>query len=220
MSEHASDNGFCLFCGYALRGLPSGICPECGRAFDPRNPKTFDHAARKTLRRRRVRLAVLLCAAGLVLYAVGPHGLREAVVTFHCRQCGGDLVFTRQQLKPSPWLPVRWPGWTTQEFQPELAAAGAPTRPCANMAHEFDQVSVMCGTRDSKVGMSVGFDPGVASAEFSGRRLTPDTAEWALRFILGPEADAMGYSLSRMPVGQANPGSAGAPAVADEAVGD
>lgn len=25
----------CLGCGYALRGLPDNVCPECGCAFDP-----------------------------------------------------------------------------------------------------------------------------------------------------------------------------------------
>lgn len=33
--------GSCIGCGYALRGLSSGRCPECGREFDPNNPATF-----------------------------------------------------------------------------------------------------------------------------------------------------------------------------------
>ncbi len=28
----------CLTCGYSLQGDRAGICPECGRAFDPREP--------------------------------------------------------------------------------------------------------------------------------------------------------------------------------------
>jgi hypothetical protein len=35
------DNGFCLGCGYALRGLSDSRCPECGRAFDPFDSKTM-----------------------------------------------------------------------------------------------------------------------------------------------------------------------------------
>lgn len=31
----------CLGCGYALRGLPRPVCPECGREFDPSDPATF-----------------------------------------------------------------------------------------------------------------------------------------------------------------------------------
>lgn len=33
--------GRCLDCGYQLRGLAVHRCPECGRAFDPRNADTF-----------------------------------------------------------------------------------------------------------------------------------------------------------------------------------
>ncbi len=32
---------FCKKCGYALVGLESRICPECGRTFDPANRRTF-----------------------------------------------------------------------------------------------------------------------------------------------------------------------------------
>lgn len=31
----------CLGCGYALRGLEGGVCPECGRPFDPADPLTY-----------------------------------------------------------------------------------------------------------------------------------------------------------------------------------
>src|SRR5215207_7045524 len=34
--------GLCLDCGYALHGLPEPRCPECGRAFDPLDPKTMN----------------------------------------------------------------------------------------------------------------------------------------------------------------------------------
>jgi hypothetical protein len=35
------DNRFCLDCGYSLRGLLDPRCPECGRVFDPADPKTW-----------------------------------------------------------------------------------------------------------------------------------------------------------------------------------
>lgn len=31
----------CKACGYDLRSLPEHRCPECGRRFDPDNPRTF-----------------------------------------------------------------------------------------------------------------------------------------------------------------------------------
>jgi hypothetical protein len=31
----------CLSCNYDLRDLPEHRCPECGRDFDPNDPRTF-----------------------------------------------------------------------------------------------------------------------------------------------------------------------------------
>jgi len=31
----------CAKCGYRLSGLPSNICPECGQAFDVRDPTSY-----------------------------------------------------------------------------------------------------------------------------------------------------------------------------------
>lgn len=36
----------CLDCEYDLRGLPKGVCPECGRAFDPLDVATFANPRR------------------------------------------------------------------------------------------------------------------------------------------------------------------------------
>jgi hypothetical protein len=35
------DHKRCLACGYILDGLPEPRCPECGRAFDPARPETY-----------------------------------------------------------------------------------------------------------------------------------------------------------------------------------
>jgi hypothetical protein len=37
-----TDVGLCIACGYALRGLPQPRCPECGRWFDPCEPRTMN----------------------------------------------------------------------------------------------------------------------------------------------------------------------------------
>jgi hypothetical protein len=37
-----TDNAFCIGCGYSLRRLPANRCPECGREFDPSNPRTMN----------------------------------------------------------------------------------------------------------------------------------------------------------------------------------
>jgi hypothetical protein len=35
------ENAHCIGCGYPLRELPQPRCPECGRGFDPGDPRTF-----------------------------------------------------------------------------------------------------------------------------------------------------------------------------------
>lgn len=35
------DTAVCLGCGYSLRGLPSAVCPECGRGFEPQDPASY-----------------------------------------------------------------------------------------------------------------------------------------------------------------------------------
>ncbi len=57
---------YCLGCEYDLRGLPEPRCPECGRAFDPQNPKTFLKAP---VRPTPYSVLVLLWIAPLVLGA-------------------------------------------------------------------------------------------------------------------------------------------------------
>ena len=40
------DSAVCLGCGYSLRGLPGPMCPECGRTFNPGDPKTFQDTSK------------------------------------------------------------------------------------------------------------------------------------------------------------------------------
>jgi hypothetical protein len=51
----APESATCLGCGYALRGLSSRQCPECGRAFDPAYPMSMLTRERleRALRRAR-----------------------------------------------------------------------------------------------------------------------------------------------------------------------
>jgi len=82
----ATSERFCRRCGYNLHGLPENRCPECGKAFDPNNPKTyFQHAA--SLSRRwwakriivvLVTLLILSSTAGLTLW-YGWHREQAAV---------------------------------------------------------------------------------------------------------------------------------------------
>ena len=67
-------HGFCTACGYELQGLtptPEAIyrCPECGREFDPANPKSFLARPRRRVLRRIVK--IVLAVFCLTLPATG-----------------------------------------------------------------------------------------------------------------------------------------------------
>src|SRR4051812_21326879 len=63
---------FCKGCGYILAGLTSRACPECGRAFDSRNRRTF---ARRPPRGWVWRWGQRLLALVLLLLLAGGVGL-------------------------------------------------------------------------------------------------------------------------------------------------
>ena len=53
MSAEAGQNDpLCVGCGYSLVGCPASVCPECGRAFDPNDPRTVAHNQREVIARR------------------------------------------------------------------------------------------------------------------------------------------------------------------------
>jgi hypothetical protein len=41
MQQNPAVVGHCVGCEYDLRGLAAGVCPECGRPFDPADLRTF-----------------------------------------------------------------------------------------------------------------------------------------------------------------------------------
>jgi hypothetical protein len=51
---------YCRSCGYALIGLPSTRCPECGRDFDPSNRKSFLARPPRTILRRIIKIILVL----------------------------------------------------------------------------------------------------------------------------------------------------------------
>jgi len=64
----------CVGCDYLLRGLSQNRCPECGREFDPGNPKTFVVGPRLGWLGKQLLAGVRwptlgLCGVGVVLLA-------------------------------------------------------------------------------------------------------------------------------------------------------
>jgi len=141
VTQDATTNGMiptdaqCLSCGYALRGLPAPVCPECGRGFDPADPSTFDPAPR-TRRRRRflvrgaVAVAVLAGAA-----AFGPRDILKANASFTCTQCGKAEMVTRWQLNPPRWISFAYPG--IESRKETTTTPSMPSNEACNHTYDF-----------------------------------------------------------------------------------
>jgi hypothetical protein len=71
-SEPTTSSIFCRHCGYNLSALPQNRCPECGRPFDPNNPRTFSkHSGSPVRRHWAKRIVVSLLAFLLLATAAG-----------------------------------------------------------------------------------------------------------------------------------------------------
>jgi hypothetical protein len=57
----------CALCNYTLDGLPAGVCPECGEAFDQANARSFRTMSAHALAGRGKMLWILLVTSNVVL---------------------------------------------------------------------------------------------------------------------------------------------------------
>lgn len=107
----------CLGCGYLLVGLPTTVCPECGKEFDPADGRTFDNVWRTKYRRRKLRRKLWLVVVAILIACSVPQGIWKGELAFTCTHCRQRNVVTRWQLLAPRWLPVRYPGlhWTGSE---------------------------------------------------------------------------------------------------------
>ena len=119
----------CLQCGYTLYGLSGGICPECGRNFDPADPKTVDtvRRTRYRLRRLRRRLAVVAIAVLVALFA--PQGIWRGELEFTCIDCRERTLVSRFQLLAPRWLRLSYPGFHWRSLTNPSSGA---ENPCSN----------------------------------------------------------------------------------------
>ena len=171
----------CLSCGYLLRGLPSPVCPECARAFDPSDPSTFDadppgRRRRRLLIRGAVVLAILAGAA--VLF---PRGILKAHVTFTCSRCNRLITVTRWQLNPPSWISLAYPGINSRNDSTAARAATALTK-CDHRYTFAIRSDLPIGGWVTGAGS---FRPG-APRTVNGVSVSLDAAPQALRALLKP----------------------------------
>ncbi|MCG3131507.1 MAG: hypothetical protein FLDDKLPJ_02300 [Phycisphaerae bacterium] len=199
MSVGSHVDRFCLFCGYNLHGLPSDLCPECGRAFDPANPRTFDvrPGGRHRAIRRRATRAVLATLVLFIAWALFPRGTTRTFITFRCTQCGKSLTVTRREPVPAAWCPLRLPGWTSRSEASGVDAEGDLRPACAGdhpaKVHAFDLGAI-------KIGTDITPSDGPYIISINGLSMTPDNAPAILKAMSVPGGAAVSMS-----VGSANP---------------
>ena len=115
--------GSCWECGYALRGLETPRCPECGRPFDPNDPASMN------MGRRLPGLAqALMRPPGWPLYSltVVAAGVSFwAAETARGRRHPVDLLTELALLGPSLWWDrhVTWLGWGDSDWRFLLASS-------------------------------------------------------------------------------------------------
>lgn len=62
-------SGYCLGCSHPLKFVTEPACPECGRGFDPSDPRTFGESP-FPMRRAVARLAKALIVVGVLMLGV------------------------------------------------------------------------------------------------------------------------------------------------------
>lgn len=121
---------YCKKCGYSLAGLAADgtACPECGRAFDPADPSTFDNVPRRTRRRRLARRLVLIELLIGAVAAFFPRGYAIGRLTL---AAPGQPIQSveRIQLAPPRWFSqatkLSYPAWN-RGVSTTAAAADLP----------------------------------------------------------------------------------------------
>jgi hypothetical protein len=104
----------CLGCGYILEGLPENRCPECARAFDPDDPKTYYLAGKA--RTGALHLVLALLAPGTLMFpwflarALGGNTICLLSILSVALQVYVAVRGFRELLKP-PWRQPRRICW-------------------------------------------------------------------------------------------------------------
>ena len=179
------ENARCRKCGYALRGLTAFRCPECGRAFDPANARSFDTSPPGWRRKRWIKRAVVTAGLIAALFAVFPRGIMESSITFTCADCRNVQRVRRWEPRPPNWIPFRYPGLTWRDTQD----GRSPHTPGFHRNYRADLKSDLhCRGRVTAWGDSTFADP----CSFNGILVTPVSAPTFLYEMLSPANNGIG----------------------------
>ena len=104
-----TDDRCCIGCGHVLQGATSRICSECGRGFDPDDPRTTARVGNRGFRRGLIRIcsvlhwAFLIFAFAVTLYSfVGGHWILVGMLVV----CILPLVLLQFTLLALPIQPI------------------------------------------------------------------------------------------------------------------
>jgi hypothetical protein len=115
MSDRAAASSgntrYCLGCSHSLRGVTEPVCPECGRDFDPHDPRTTGESpfpVRRALGRLTRGLALFGIAVLLVAILCSAAGWREWMWLFAFAMSPILLLGAVMAMIPPIMLSRRW----------------------------------------------------------------------------------------------------------------
>jgi hypothetical protein len=114
----------CLGCGYILEHLPQPRCPECGRAFDPRDPKTFTYRTSRgwlSSTAHAVVAALFIAAAGIGGLCVGGYLWHQQG---HYYASGADQALAATGIAVAGFVVCASPRWRGRELLAALVMVG------------------------------------------------------------------------------------------------
>lgn len=185
----------CSGCGYLLRGLPTPVCPECGRSFDPADPRSFLPSPRRHRARLWIMRGSIAAAVGLLLFVFLPRRVAMADMTFTCKDCGYSLRVRRWEPYAARWLSIRLPGYASSTVTAAGGSYGIPPRRCTS--HVLDMKVSLKRTNSAMLAGSVGASRGHVPT-INGQPTTPETALTVLKGLMSPQARG-GVALSAAP---------------------
>src|SRR5437868_3523062 len=97
---------YCRKCDYNLSSSEGPLCPECGRAVSPDNPRSYRRAPARTWQARTKRWSWVL-APVVVLAALWPRGWVYTEATWTDPN-GGGKVAAQSLLIAHPWWAKGW----------------------------------------------------------------------------------------------------------------